>query len=220
MHRVDAVLHHMLDTAALSPPVRNDVVRRMAAPERHYHGLGHLAVLWTRHGRYGGGTPFVAPAASRLIACSIAFHDLIYDPLRRDNEHRSAALWRASAPADLSARDVDWVATTIEATADHLAPRPATTARARLVLWMLDLDLSPLGEAPGVFARNTSALRLEFRHMAYADWECGRLAFLRKLQAAPRIYRSAPLAAAFEAQARRNIAHELRSDVSNRQAAQ
>lgn len=209
MRATGAALHELLSTAALSEPARNLVLRRMGTPGRHYHGLAHLAVLWTRHRRFGTGTPFVAPAASRLIACAIAFHDAVYDATRRDNEHRSALLWRRWAPADLSRANVDWVFETILATADHLAAREATTRAGRLRLWMLDLDLTPLGEPSELFARNTRRLRTEYRHLPEDEWQRNRLAFLRKLLTAPALYRSAPLAAAFERQARRNIAREL-----------
>jgi predicted metal-dependent HD superfamily phosphohydrolase len=209
MRAVGAALQSLLFAADLSRPARSAVLRRMGTPRRHYHGLGHLAALWTRHRRFGTGTPFASPTASRLIACAIAFHDVIYDPARRDNEHRSALLWQHLAPRDLSQDDVRWVSMTIEATADHLAPHPATTQRDRLRLWMLDLDLTPLGEPPELFARNTRRLRAEFRHLAEPEWQRGRLLFLGKLQAAPALYRSRPLAVAFEQQARRNIAREL-----------
>lgn len=209
MRAIGATLHDLLAAAALPDRARIDVLRRMSAPARHYHGLSHVASLWTRHRRYGTGTPFAAHRATRLIACAILFHDAVYDPTRSDNEHRSALLWRKVAPADLSARDVAWVAETIEATADHLAPRPARTLRERGRLWVLDLDLTPLGEPPGLFARNTRALRSEYRHKADAEWEQGRVGFLRKLLAAPGLYRSAPIAAAFAAQARRNLAREV-----------
>ncbi len=209
MHAAGAAIHDLLSAAALSEAARNIVLRQMATSRRHYHGLMHLATLWTRHCRFGIGTPFLAPAATRLIACAIAFHDAVYDAKRRDNEHRSALLWRRYAPADLCAADVDWVAATIEATADHLASHDSSTQRARLRLWLLDLDLTPIGEQPELFARNTRRLRAEYRHLPEAEWEGGRLAFLRKLQAAPALFRSAPLAAAFEQQARRNIAREL-----------
>ncbi|HEY1933223.1 MAG TPA: hypothetical protein VGG99_14520 [Acetobacteraceae bacterium] len=207
--RIGATLHHLLITAALPEHARIDVLRRMGAPGRHYHGLHHLGYLWIRHRRYGTGTPFAGPRLSRLIACAILFHDAIYDPSRPDNEHRSALLWRHSAPGNLAARDIDWVAQAILATADHLAPRPDRTLRQRALLWMLDLDLTPLGEEPGLFARNTRALRVEYRHVPECDWQQRRVGFLRKLQSAPALYRSAPIAAAFAAQARRNIAREV-----------
>jgi len=212
MRTTGAALYGLLSTAGLSQAARHLVLRQMGMPWRHYHGLEHLAILWTRHRRYGMGTPFLAPYASRLIACAIAFHDTVYDTARRDNEHRSAMLWRRHAPRDLSPAAVAWVSATIEATADHLAVRDAATAPARLRLWLLDLDLTPLGDPAESFDRSTRRLRIEYRHLPEAEWERNRLAFLRKVQSAPALYRCAPLAAAFERQARRNIARELRAD--------
>jgi predicted metal-dependent HD superfamily phosphohydrolase len=209
MQYVSLKLRDLLTTADLSRPACNIVLQRLGAPPRRYHGLDHIALLWARHRRFGHGTPVAAPHASRLIACAIAFHDAIYDPRRSDNEHRSALLWRRWAPPDLSAADTSWVAAAIEATADHLAPRPAATQRDRLLLWMLDLDLTPLGEPPPLFARNSRDLRIEYRHMSEADWQRGRQAFMRKLHAAPLLFRSRPLAIRFEQSARRNVARAL-----------
>lgn len=209
MLAVSKALHDLLATARLSAPARNAVLRRMGLPRRHYHGLGHLAVLWTRHRRFSVGTPYRAARANRLIACAIAFHDTVYDVLRRDNEHRSALLWRRYAPPDLSRAEVAWVAATIEATANHLAQHGDTTAAERLRLWVLDLDLTPLGESAVSFRRATRLLRAESRHVPEPVWNANRLAFLRKMQTAPALYRCPRLAAAFEEPARRNIAREV-----------
>lgn len=204
-----------MQTAGLDLSARNEVLRLMSAPERHYHGLGHIGLLWSRHRNFSRSSAFAEPEPSRLIACAVAFHDAVYDPMRSDNETRSAALWRQSAPADLSPAQVAWVSATIEATADHLACTEAGTEAARLRLWMLDLDLTPLGERPTVFARNSKALRREFAGLEEAEWQRRRVGFLGILQAAPQIYRSAPLAAAFEQQARQNIAAVLAAEPQN-----
>jgi len=204
-----ATLHDLLLTAALPAQVQFDLLRRMGSPERHYHGLDHLAALWIRHKRYGVGTPFVSRRLSRLIACAILFHDAVYDPTRTDNEQRSAALWEKSAPMGLSRRDVDWVANTIRATADHLAPYPVRTLRQRARRWLLDLDLTPLGDEPGTFDRNTRALRAEYRHLAEPEWRHQRTAFLRKVQNARGLYHSHPIAAAFAPRARRNLSRAV-----------
>lgn len=203
------MLDHLLQTAGLDLPARAEILQSMGAPGRHYHGLGHLGVLWSRHRRFSRGTGFAAAKPSRLIACAIAFHDAIYDPLRNDNEVRSAALWRRMAPPDLTACQVAWVSDTIEATADHLAITDAGSESARLRLWLLDLDLSPLGERPPVFARNTHALRREFATLEDAEWARRRVGFFRQFLAAPRIYRSPVLADSFEEQARQNISQVI-----------
>lgn len=95
------------------------------------------------------------------------------------------------------------MAGTIEATADHLASAEAITAGhgpaappllARARLWVLDLDLSPLGEPPAAFARNTGLLRLERPDLGDAGWSRCLRAFLARLHAAPRLYRTPAVA--------------------------
>ena len=188
----------------------------METDDRHYHGVGHLALLWRRHRLYAAAESLRAPDIETLIACAIAYHDSVYERGRRDNEERSAEVWmRASAGAPLSEADRNWVADTIRATADHVAyPDPVATAplRERARVWVLDLDLTPLGEADADFDRNTELLRLEVPHLTDAQYDAGRLAFLRRLSNAPLVYRTPTLAAQFEAQARANFARQLVGD--------
>ena len=189
-----------------------DVRARMAGADRHYHGTGHLAVLWRRHLRHGEGLPVREAPWHRLIASAIAFHDSIYDPARRDNEARSAALWREAGPA-LEPGEIAWVAGTILATADHLGAVPdsgMTTAAWKARLWMLDLDLSPLGEEPAAFDINTAALRAEYAHLDETAWTSGRRGFLQALARRPVLFRTPVLAAAFEGRARANLAREIK----------
>lgn len=196
----------------------------MGAEGRFYHGVGHLALLWRRHRLYAADAGLTAPDLETLIACAIAYHDCVLVSGRRDNEERSAETWmRASAGTPLTDEDRNWVADTIRATSDHLADpeasetslaeiapqRPTTLARLRARIWVLDLDLTPLGESAADFDANTDRLRREVPHLAESEWDAGRLAFLRRFSQAPQIYRSPTLAAIFEAQARANIARQL-----------
>ena len=156
---------------------------------------------------------------TRLVASAIAFHDAVLEPGRAGNERASGALWREAAAAGCAvpAEEVDWVAGTIEATADHLAAAeailagcgPAAPLFARARLWVLDLDLSPLGEPSVDFARNTVLLRLGRTDLGDAAWRRQLVAFLARLHTAPRLYRTAAVGAAFEAQANANIARAL-----------
>ena len=74
---------------------------------------------------------------------------------------------------------------------------------------MLDLDLSPLAEAPAAFARNTRLLRLERPDLDDAAWERCLRAFLARLHDTPRLYRTPAIGAAFEARAKANVARAL-----------
>ena len=80
--------------------------------------------------------------------------------------------------------------------------------RERARTWVL--DLTPLGGSPEDFDRDTASLRLEAAHLTDAQWEAGRLSFLRRFAEAPSIFRSPTLADVFEAPARSNIARHLR----------
>jgi predicted metal-dependent HD superfamily phosphohydrolase len=200
----------LLDAATLSTADRADLVSRVCHPARRYHGRDHLATLWRRHLDLCRGGEFDHPRDHRMIASAIAYHDAVHEPGRLDNELRSAALWRAHA-GGLAPEEAVWVAETIEATADHLRSPDALAGDklGRMRLWVLDLDLTPLGEQPDEFALNTALLRAEFSDLDDRAWEQGRLKFLRRFLQAPRIYRSPAIAAVFEAQARRNIASEF-----------
>jgi predicted metal-dependent HD superfamily phosphohydrolase len=198
-----------------APSVLTDLRRRMTAPGRLYHGPEHLGLLWARHRRLGRGSAVGAPGLRRLVAAAIAFHDLVLVPGRPDNEAQSARLWRQAARrgAGFTRAEVDWVAGTILATRDHLA---LPVGRSRLDLlraWVIDLDLSPLGEAPGRFRRNTDHLRREAARCAGwpdpAGFERGRIGFLQRLAQAPTLYHCRRIRRAFEPSARANIARAL-----------
>ena len=204
---------------------KSELLAMMESEDRHYHGVGHLALLWRRHCRYGAAEGLRDSHVETLIACAITYHDSVYQTGAQDNEERSAEAWlRASAGGTLSEPDRLWVADTIRATADHLAyPAPAATREdaerqwrsapllERARLWVLDLDLTPLGELAADFDRNTELLRLEAPHLTQAQFEAGTRGFLKKISDAPQVYRSPTLAARFEAQARANFARELQS---------
>ena len=205
-------MNTILALVPVSDAAKRDLRARMAAPTRQYHGTAHIALLWQRHRQYGIGLSVHREPWNTWLACAIAYHDAIYDAARRDNEAASAALWQSAQP-DLPPDAIAWVSATILATANHLAAtpepgmtEPAWTART----WMLDLDLTPLGETPDEFDANTAALRREYAHLSDATWTAGRTAFLRTIAAAPRLFRTAILHHAFDAQARANFARELR----------
>jgi predicted metal-dependent HD superfamily phosphohydrolase len=209
-------LQGLLDEVPLDGAVKDRLYQEMSRPERHYHGVGHLENLWRLHRRYAGAAGLASPEADRLVACAITWHDCVYDPARSDNEERSAEAWLAdSAGAPLAEADRQWVAETIRATNDHLAyePPPGTAAspRERLRLWVLDLDLTPLGAPPEVFDRNTRLLRLENKGKSEQAWRSAVMAFRNRFLDAPRIYRTPELAAVYEAPARGNLGRPLAS---------
>jgi predicted metal-dependent HD superfamily phosphohydrolase len=155
-----------------------------------------------------------------LIACAIAYHDAVFDAERSDNEERSAQLWLGDSDGvTMDDADKRWVSDTIRATRDHANRRAfdddpdgdGSGGRLRRLArdWVLDLDLTPLGEPRRVFERNARLLRREASRSKHAEYEARQQIFFRRLISQERIYHTPVLAAKYEAQARRNIARAL-----------
>ncbi len=209
-------LRDLFDHVPVDNQAKGQLFDEMNGATRLYHGVAHLELLWRRHLEYSPRVGLNEPAIETLIACAIAFHDSVYSRSESNNEQKSAEYWlRASAKSPLSREDREWVADTIRATADHLGYASRTKAsnanggiRERARLWVLDLDLTPLGEQPEVFAENTRLLRSEAADMPDLEWREALKKFYRRFLNAPHIYRFAEIAEDFEDQARRNLASQ------------
>jgi predicted metal-dependent HD superfamily phosphohydrolase len=212
----DLLSHVPIDDAA-----KARLTGKMTESTRRYHGVNHLTLLWQRHRIYGAHTVLAVPALTALVACAIAYHDSIYDGHRTDNEERSAEFWMdESRDSAIGDDDRQWVADTIRATSDHLSYEPSYDGadwsagsgrelRERARLWLLDLDLTPLGEPPGEFERNSRLLREEAPDFTEEQWRAATRRFLRRINDAPLIFRSPALAAIYEKPARLNLGREL-----------
>ena len=182
----------LIATVAPVAAVADELRARYGEAHRAYHNAAHVGLLWLRHLGHGGDR------GDRGFARALLFHDAIYDPQAKDNEARSAELLGARMPGDA------WAEEAIRATADHVG----YAGRDERLMWLLDLDLSPLAEDAPIFARNTDALRREFAHVPEADWQLGRRAILNRFLGAPALFRTA-LAATYESPARRNLTAAL-----------
>jgi predicted metal-dependent HD superfamily phosphohydrolase len=210
-------LQDLFEHVPLDDRAKAALFDEMSRPDRLYHGVGHLETLWRRHRLYSGRVGLGTPAVDTLVACAIAYHDSVFDFSKSDNEDRSADYWlEVSANSAVPDRDREWVAKTIRATKDHLGYAPnskksgvAARLRERARLWVLDLDLTPLGEPPDIFKANTRLLRNENKHLSDKEWESGLSAFRDRFLAAPQIYRFPELSEIYDASARRNLAHSL-----------
>ncbi|MBB5139361.1 putative metal-dependent HD superfamily phosphohydrolase [Thermocatellispora tengchongensis] len=177
-----------------------ELVARWAEPHRRYHTLGHLrAVL--------GGVAELERHAADPVAVRLAawFHDAVYDGRPGWDEERSAQLAQARLPrCGVPAGRVAEVARLVRLTASH-DPEPGDADGEVLC----DADLSVLAgdaEAYGAYAR---AVREEYRHVPGELFREGRAAVLRRLLAAPALYRTPAARERWEEAARRNLAAEL-----------
>jgi predicted metal-dependent HD superfamily phosphohydrolase len=188
----------------ISHPVRAELLRAYAAPERHYHGLRHIEALLGLADQHAD-----AIADRDAVEAAIWFHDAIYDTRRSDNEERSAQLATARL-ADTAAPDrIASIATMIRATAGHAVPAFADAAAAQDCALFLDMDLAILGSPPADFDAYEQAVRREYDWVAEPQWIAGRRVVLAGFLARPAIYATAAFRATHEAAARRNLADAM-----------
>jgi predicted metal-dependent HD superfamily phosphohydrolase len=188
----------------ISEPVRAELVRAYAAPDRHYHGLRHIEAL------LGLADACADAIADRdVVEAAIWFHDAIYDTRRHDNEDKSADLAAARLAGTAAPDRIARIAAMIRATAGHHVPEFVDAGAARDCALFLDMDLEILGAPAAEFDAYERAVRCEYDWVAEPQWKLGRRAVLAGFLARPAIYAMARFRKSHEAAARRNLAHAI-----------
>lgn len=170
------------------------------APERHYHGLQHLANLFNQVAAF-------PQQDAAVMGLAIWFHDVVYDALRSDNEAKSAE-WALAFLAETAlepARQAR-VADFIRRSQDHTQPQPPTDAD---LLLFLDADLSILGAPEAAYWDYARQVRREYQLVPDLLYRPGRRKVLTKMLAAPVLYHTPALRETLDAPARRNLQLEL-----------
>lgn len=177
-----------------------ELLARYAEPHRRYHNTAHLAEVLDRVDELRGYASF-----ADLVRLAAWFHDAIYDPLRSDNEERSASLAEETL-AELGVRRQLYleVSRLVRATRAH---DPAAADRNGQVL--CDADLAVLAWPQSAYDDYARAIRAEYAHVPTADFRTGRARILGALLDRPTIYATPPGRARWEAPARANLAREL-----------
>ncbi|MCP2071823.1 UNVERIFIED_ORG: putative metal-dependent HD superfamily phosphohydrolase [Pseudomonas lini] len=188
-----------LGVSCASRETYEELIRHYCEPHRAYHNRQHLEeCLQVRR--------FVNAACQAPAEVDLAlwFHDAIYEPLRSDNELRSAQ-WlddvaRNSGLGDETRRRLyDLVMVTRHDGA------PASADEAVLV----DTDLAILGASFERFEEYDQQVRREYQYVPQFVYRRKRRQVLEGFLARGRIYTTAPYFDAFEQQARVNLARAI-----------
>lgn len=187
-----------------SAAVGNALIARYEEAHRRYHTLEHLGEVLTAIDR-------LADLAEDPVAVELAawYHDAVYDSTAPagETERRSAHLAvEELAELGLSGDVLDEVRRLVLLTAGHDV-EPGDRNGAVLA----DSDLSILGSSPERYARYADDVRVEYAHIADADWRAGRSAVLGRFARRARLYVTDRAHDALDAAARRNLAWELAS---------
>jgi predicted metal-dependent HD superfamily phosphohydrolase len=203
MGRVDALLQPWVQVLGSGPgAVRagEQLLARYAEPHRRYHDLLHLAEVLQALRALSSPAPLPAP-----VVCAAYWHDAVYEPVRPDNEQRSAELAARVLPGlGVSAPDVEEVVRLVLLTATH-SPAAGDASGALLS----DADLAVLASPPERYRAYTDGVRSEYDHLDDDAFRHGRTAVLRELAERPRLFTTEPGWRRWEVAARRNLRDEL-----------
>lgn len=180
-----------------SPPLFALLASHYGEPHRAYHNATHIAEVLGWFDRVWDQTGWDAP---RDVHAAVLFHDVIYDPLAKDNEARSAALAVAHGA---SARTSELILLTARHGALTVDDVDRDAAH------FLDSDTAILGAAPDAFDAYDAAIRREYAAVPEDAFVAGRGKFLQTMLERPRIFLSELFHAELDARARANLTRAL-----------
>lgn len=189
--------------SAVPATLLGELRKRHAEPQRHYHDWTHVSAL-LRH--FESVEERIADREAVLYA--ILFHDSVYDPQAKDNEHRSAALLLESSPP-IGASSLALAHSMIIATHRHAMPDDLDPGAARDCAHFLDMDLAILGADRARFDLYEEQVRREYAHVPDDAFRTGRAKVLRGFLARETLYFSDWGQQRFEARARENCRRSI-----------
>ena len=168
-------------------------------PQRHYHTLDHIAAVVGDARRLRDR--FARPDEAVM---ALFFHDIVYDPQRRDNETRSADKLDTWLGRRLDGGVLAFCRRAIEATAAHAGQEDAD------IDLLLDIDMAILGAPWEIYLRYAEGVAREYLPVFGFDaYAAGRMRlFLEPTLQRDRLFLTEPFAG-LEDQARANMAEEL-----------
>lgn len=176
-----------------------DILDRYSESHRHYHTIDHVAACLLH-------LDSVEHVDNRRdLEMALWFHDVIYDPLKKDNEEKSA-IFSCDALIALgeSEQVIDRVRRLI-----ILTKHPSDPKEQHEKL-LIDIDLSILGSSEGIYEHYERWIRKEYSQVPAILFRRGRKKVLRSFLDQPRIYSTEEFNEKYEATARRNLTNALR----------
>jgi predicted metal-dependent HD superfamily phosphohydrolase len=185
----------------LSEQLWNEIETTYSNQKRYYHNLHHLEHLLKE----------LSAIKEKIhdwdvLLFSLFYHDLVYNPLRRDNEERSIIITENRlATIDVPSNKIDACKKQILATKAHEKTEDNDTN------FFIDADLSILGQDWHSYKDYVTAVRKEYALYADNLYYPGRKAVVQHFLKMNRIFITAHFFEKYEAQARQNLLHELQN---------
>lgn len=178
----------------------NEIECRYSSKKRFYHTLQHLENLLTQLTEVKGKIK-----NWDIILFTLFYHDLIYNPIKSDNEEKSAELaQKRMLQISLSNEDIELCKNQISATKSHnISPNTDTN-------YFTDADLCVLGQSWQLYSMYFKNVRKEYSIYPDFLYNPGRKKVLKHFLAMDKIFKTDYFFDKFERQARLNLEEELK----------
>ena len=183
----------------VTAPLWEEIAQAYSSEGRFYHNLDHLENMLSHLVRVKDKIK-----DWDAIILALCYHDVIYDPLKNDNEEASAAL----AEKRLSNLAIS-KATRRKVQALIIATKTHSQSDDEDVNLFTDTDLSILGREETLYNQYSAAIRKEYLLVPDMLYIPGRIKVLNHFLAMNQIFKTAYFNELLEVKARENLTQEL-----------
>lgn len=193
-------LNKLTEDLSLIDSFHNEVILAHGSEGRHYHNLSHLDHLIT----------VLLPVKNMIedqdtMIFTIAYHDIIYNPLRDDNEAESGKLaYQRLSALNCTEVQKQKCVSQILATTQHLTNGDSDAD------YFTDADLAILGARQDDYLHYTQKIRKEYVVFPDEIYKPGRQNVLTHFLQMEQIYKTSYFFNKYEERARLNLSQELR----------
>jgi predicted metal-dependent HD superfamily phosphohydrolase len=186
----------LVNESAIVKEAFNDLVSRYSERHRHYHRLEHVNACLELLDE-------ISDSIANLfnIEAAIWFHDVIYDPEKKDNEEKSAKYAKAFLESiGLNSLEIEHLILLTK----H--PSSPVTSDEK---YLIDIDLSILGANEELYDSYELWIREEYAPIPNFLYRKGRKEVLNSFVKLDSIYQTEYFYKKYEIQARQNIDHAI-----------
>ena len=179
----------------------SEIENKHTGRNRYYHNLKHLGTMMDEALRFKDSIEQLS-----VLKLSIFYHDIIYNPLRKDNELRSAERMKSRlGKLGVATETIDRSFDQILLTKGHQLKESSTSDDE----YFLDFDLTVLGEDWLVYAEYAKQIRKEYWIFPAKTYKEGRKKALASFLNRESIYLTPAFRKTREEQARANLQREI-----------
>lgn len=175
------------------------IYKQYSDSSRHYHNLDHISAMLSLTENYSD-----LIKEKDIVLFAIWFHDIVYNPLKKNNEEKSAGMAgemmeKLKTEPDKIKRVQQYILTT----KTHSGPADSDLS------FFLDLDLSVLGSSAETYDNYCRNVRKEYSWVPDMLYKPGRMKVLQHFLDMERIFKTELFYNLFETKARENLRTEM-----------